>query len=72
MSRRKSLNNIFLKGKLKEELYDIMIHFRKHKFVILSSIKKMDRQILINPDQRKLLRILWKQEFKTPSEIYIP
>ena len=58
----KSLNDILLKGQVKEDLYDIMIRFRKHEFVFLADIEKMYRQILVNPDQRKLLRILWKTE----------
>ena len=67
---RKSLSDILLKGQIKKDLYDIMLRFRKHEFVFLDDIEKMYRQILVNPDQRKLLRILWKTEVNAPLETY--
>ncbi|XP_054711310.1 uncharacterized protein LOC129220901 [Uloborus diversus] len=66
----KSLNDILFKGQVKEELYEIMIRFRKHRFVFLADIEKMYRQILINPEQRKLLRILWKSDPKGPVDTF--
>ena len=47
-----------------------MIRFRKHEFVFLSDIEKVYRQILVNPEQRKLLSILWKTEGNAQLETY--
>ncbi|GBN82251.1 hypothetical protein AVEN_159758-1 [Araneus ventricosus] len=50
----------FLKGLVKENIFEIMTRFRKHEFVFTADIQKMYRQILIEPDQRNLLKIIWK------------
>lgn len=56
----KSLNDILMKGEVKEDIFDIMVRFRKHKYAFTTDIQKMFRQILVDPDQCDLLRILWK------------
>ncbi|GBM23199.1 hypothetical protein AVEN_159880-1 [Araneus ventricosus] len=38
----------------------IMLRFRKNQIVLIADIRQMFRQILIDPSQRDLLRILWK------------
>ncbi|GBN49924.1 hypothetical protein AVEN_210060-1 [Araneus ventricosus] len=50
-----SLNDHLLKGLAKENIFEIMTRFRKHKFVFTADIQKMYRQILIEPAQRNLL-----------------
>lgn len=56
-----SLNDVLLKGyQVQPDLFDILCRFRSFKFVLTADIKKMFRQILINPDQRYLLNILWQ------------
>ena len=69
-ARQKKVNDILLKSQVNEDLYNIMICFRKSKLVFLANIVKMYRQILRDPDQGKLLRILWKSEDKAPLETY--
>ncbi|GFV67703.1 integrase catalytic domain-containing protein [Trichonephila clavipes] len=55
-----SLNDILLKGEVKEDVFETISRFRRHKFVFTTDIQKMYRQILINPDQQDLQRIIWK------------
>ncbi|GFX14095.1 integrase catalytic domain-containing protein [Trichonephila clavipes] len=55
-----SLNDILLKGEVKEDVFETMSRFRRHKFAFMTDIQKMYRQILINPDQQDLQRIIWK------------
>ncbi|GFT85787.1 integrase catalytic domain-containing protein [Trichonephila clavipes] len=55
-----SLNDILLKGEVKEDLFETISRFRRHKFAFTTDIQKMYRQILINPDQQDLQRIIWK------------
>lgn len=49
---------------LQDDLFSILIRFRKHKFVISADIKQMYRQILIRNDQRKF-QILWRSKDST-------
>ncbi|GFX19943.1 DUF1758 domain-containing protein [Trichonephila clavipes] len=55
-----SLNDILLKGEVKEDMFETISRFRRHKFAFTTDIQKMYRQILINPDQQDLQRIIWK------------
>ncbi|GBN54606.1 hypothetical protein AVEN_53101-1 [Araneus ventricosus] len=56
-----SLNDIQMNGGLtQEDLFYIMLRFRKHKFVFSADIRKMYRMILVDPQQRDLQRIVWK------------
>ncbi|GFW03595.1 integrase catalytic domain-containing protein [Trichonephila clavipes] len=55
-----SLNDILLKGEVKEDVFETISRFRRHQFDFTTDIQKMYRQILINPDQQDLQRIIWK------------
>ncbi|GFU05764.1 reverse transcriptase domain-containing protein [Trichonephila clavipes] len=44
----------------KEDVFETISRFRRHKFAFTTDIQKMCRQILINPDQQDLQRIIWK------------
>ncbi|GFX09180.1 integrase catalytic domain-containing protein [Trichonephila clavipes] len=55
-----SLNDLLLKGEVKEDVFEALSRFRRHKFAFTTDIQKMYRQILINPDQQDLQRIIWK------------
>ncbi|GFT34291.1 integrase catalytic domain-containing protein [Trichonephila clavipes] len=55
-----SLNDILLKGEVKEDVFETISRFRRHKFAFTTDIQKMYRQKLINPDQQDLQRIIWK------------
>ena len=56
-----SLNDTLLTGpKLQEDLFDILLRFRSHQYVLTGDIEKMYRQILIRPEDRKHQQILWR------------
>ncbi|GFS94181.1 integrase catalytic domain-containing protein [Trichonephila clavipes] len=46
-------------GEVKEDVFETISRFRRHKFAFRTDIQKMYRQILINPDQQDLQRIIW-------------
>ena len=56
-----SLNDTLLTGpKLQEDLFDILLRFRSHQYVLTGDIEKMYRQIPIRPEDRKYQQILWR------------
>lgn len=56
-----SLNNIqFVGPVLQDDLFSILLRFRKHTFVVSADIAKMYRQVLVEPAQRNLQKILWR------------
>ncbi|KAJ8976397.1 hypothetical protein NQ317_003947 [Molorchus minor] len=56
-----SLNDIMHKGyTVQPELVDILCRFRLFKFVLISDIQKMYRQVKVNPSQLFLQNILWR------------
>ena len=59
-SSNTSLNDILHTGKkLQIDITDTLLYLRSHRFVFLTDIVKMFRQILIHPDDWDLPRILW-------------
>ncbi|GBN61752.1 hypothetical protein AVEN_228269-1, partial [Araneus ventricosus] len=66
-----SLNSILLNGGIiQQDLFSIVSRFRKHKFAFSADIKKMYRQILIDPNQRDLQRIVWKISADASVKVY--
>ncbi|GFX76728.1 integrase catalytic domain-containing protein [Trichonephila clavipes] len=65
-----SLNDLLLKGEVKEDIFEIMTRFRTHKHAFTTDIQMMFRQILIDPAQRDLLRIMWKTGANEEPVIY--
>ena len=58
-----SLNDILMTGPtIQDKLFEHLIRFRIHKYVLTADIEKMYRQILIHPDDRKFQRIFWYHE----------
>lgn len=56
-----SLNQMQLIGeKLQDDLFKILLRFRKNQFAFTADIKKMYLQIKINQDQWDLQRIFWR------------
>ncbi|GBM56072.1 hypothetical protein AVEN_263000-1 [Araneus ventricosus] len=55
-----SLNDILMKGDVIEDVFQTISRFRRHKFAFTTDIQKMYRQILIDPNQQDLQRIVWK------------
>ncbi|KAJ8977812.1 hypothetical protein NQ317_000069 [Molorchus minor] len=61
-----SLNDVLKVGPtVQDELFNILIRFRKHNVVLTSDIAKMYRQVEIHPSQRDFQRIVWRAD---PSE----
>lgn len=42
-----------------QDLFSVLIRFRKHTYIAISDIEKMYRQTLIHPDHRPLQQIVW-------------
>ncbi|XP_059058258.1 uncharacterized protein LOC131851732 [Achroia grisella] len=62
-----SLNDILFEGpNIYNDVLDIILRYRMYMFVFSTDIIKMFRKILVNPDQRSLLRILWRDDRSTP------
>ncbi|GFW63167.1 integrase catalytic domain-containing protein [Trichonephila clavipes] len=47
-------------SEVKEDVFETISRLRRHKFAFTTDIQKMYSQILINPDQQDLQRIIWK------------
>lgn len=61
MSNGISLNDTLLVGpNLQNSLFSILIKFRCYEYVFTADISKMYRQILIDPEETNLQRILWR------------
>ncbi|GBN75297.1 hypothetical protein AVEN_219110-1 [Araneus ventricosus] len=66
-----SLNSIqYNGGVIEDDLFAIMVRFRKHAFAFTADIKKMYRMILVHPSQKQLQRILWKDSYNGPIKTY--
>ncbi|GFT52826.1 integrase catalytic domain-containing protein [Trichonephila clavipes] len=68
-----SLNSILLNGGIiQQDLFSIVSRFRKHEYAFSADTKKkkMYRQILVDPNQRDLQRIMWKTFADAPIKSY--
>lgn len=66
-----SLNDILLVGPtIQPDLLSIILRFRTHKIALTADIEKMYRQVLVNPSQTKLQRILWREDPAKPIDTY--
>lgn len=62
-----SLNDVLLNGPvIQNELFDILLIFRTYLYVLITDIKKMFRQILVNEPHRPLQNILWRDDPSKP------
>lgn len=58
-----SLNEVLKIGPVvQRDLFSIMLSFRKHAIVFSADIKKMYRQILMDPDDTCYQRIFWREQ----------
>ena len=58
-----SLNDVQEVGpKLQNNLFDIILRFRTHRFVIAADIQHMYRQILVHEEDRPFQTILWRED----------
>ncbi|GBN03968.1 hypothetical protein AVEN_20935-1 [Araneus ventricosus] len=70
-STGQSLNSILLNGgSIQDDLFSLITRFRTHKYAFSADIQKMYRQILVEPSQRYLQRIVWKETNNSPIKIY--
>ncbi|KAL6417068.1 hypothetical protein ACFW04_013022 [Cataglyphis niger] len=51
-------------------LEDILLRWRVHRFVLASDIEKMYRQILVDPEDRSLQKILWRHDDQIAPRTY--
>ncbi|GBN29372.1 hypothetical protein AVEN_57692-1, partial [Araneus ventricosus] len=66
-----SLNNCLLKGGVvQDDLFSILLRFRKHQVAFTADVKKMYRQIWVNPDQCNFQCILWKNRSCEEPSLY--
>ncbi|GBM25729.1 hypothetical protein AVEN_265228-1 [Araneus ventricosus] len=67
----KSLNSIqYNGGVIQDDLFTLLVRFRKHIFAFTADIRQMYRRINIDESQRKLQRILWKEDVNKPIKTY--
>ncbi|GFU36556.1 integrase catalytic domain-containing protein [Trichonephila clavipes] len=76
MSSGLSLNDLLCKGGvIQEDLFSILIIFRKYAYAFAADIRQMFRMIEVNPSQTKLQKILWKnnekKDFPLASEVLL-
>ncbi|GFW38567.1 DUF1758 domain-containing protein [Trichonephila clavipes] len=70
-STGESLNSIFANGGvIQDDLFAILLRFRKNKIALTSDIKKMFRMVFIDESQRDLLRIVWKDSIDDSIKTY--
>ncbi|XP_025830880.1 uncharacterized protein LOC112904616 [Agrilus planipennis] len=67
-----SLNDIQLVDPtVQDDLFSILLRFRKHRYVLSGDIAKMYRQVLVPPDDRRYQRILWRRTPSCPIKHYV-
>jgi hypothetical protein len=66
-----SLNDNLLPGpNLQADLFSIISRCRLHKYALSADIKKMFRQILLNPQDHDLLRIVYREDTRDQINSY--
>ncbi|KXJ70776.1 hypothetical protein RP20_CCG022513 [Aedes albopictus] len=65
-----SLNETLMIGPtVQDDLFSILLRFRRHRYAFTADISKMYRQIRIDPSQTSLQRIFWRKEPTDPLEV---
>jgi hypothetical protein len=66
-----SLNDVQMVGPpLQNDLFNILLRFRQHQFVIKADIEKMYRQVLIEDNQKQYQKIFWRSDVSQPVKVY--
>ena len=61
-SNNRSLNDELLTGNnLQNDIRRILIRFRQHRFVFISDVEQMYRQILVDAEDTHFQRIVWRE-----------
>jgi hypothetical protein len=55
---------------LQNDLFNILLRFRQHQFVIKADIEKMYRQVLIEDNQKQYQKIFWRSDVSQPVKVY--
>lgn len=71
-SSGKSLNHIQIVGDpIQNELFTILLRFRRHAYAVCADVEKMYRQVLVRHEDRKYQKILWRSESTQPLKTYL-
>ncbi|VEN60332.1 unnamed protein product [Callosobruchus maculatus] len=66
-----SLNDTqFVGPTLQQDLFSILVRFRKHKYVMTGDVSKMYRRILVSEDQTTYQKIFWRSDVSQPIQCY--
>lgn len=66
-----SYNDIQLVGPtIQDDIYSLLLRFRKYRIALTADIEKMYRQVKLNPNQHQLQRILWRNMDNEPLKCY--
>jgi len=66
-----SLNNVLKCGPtVQDDVFSIVIRFRKHQYVVTSDVEKMFRQVRVSKDDWNLQRILWRENPREKLHTY--
>ncbi|XP_055590011.1 uncharacterized protein LOC129742175 [Uranotaenia lowii] len=66
-----SLNDVLLTGPtIQKDIFDILLRFRCHKYVLTGDIQKMFRQIMVHSDDRNFQLILWRFSTEEAVQTY--
>jgi hypothetical protein len=66
-----SLNSLqYNGGVIQEDLFSLMVGFRRHIFALTADVKMMYRMILLDPSQHCLQRILWSDNPDEPPKTF--
>lgn len=66
-----SLNDILLVGpKVQDDLFSILIRWRKHRIAFIADVEKMFRQVKIVSEHRDFQRLLWRFDQNDPIMEY--
>lgn len=66
-----SLNDALMVGPtVQEDLFSIMLRFRLHRYAFTADIEKMYRMIDVDPQDRPLQRIIWREANYQPLKIF--
>ncbi|XP_062533181.1 uncharacterized protein LOC134202149 [Armigeres subalbatus] len=66
-----SLNNALMVGPtVQDDLLSIVTRFRWNQYAIVADVEKMYRMVLVQPSDRRLQRIFWRDSPTDPIRIY--
>jgi transposase InsO family protein len=66
-----SLNDALMVGPtIQDDLFSIIVRFRRHQYVITADIKMMYRAISVDPSDTNLQKIVWRDDPEKPLRTY--